>query len=117
MDVSFDEVKVDLNNLQKPFLGLQHFDVVLKANGCVHKDELLHEWQKLKLHITSNHKKLKFNDVWECIISQKSERYSNVLHVVRIVLAVPISTSHVERLFSGIKHILGEQINSANKYI
>ena len=86
---------------------MQHFDIVLKANGC-DKDEILAEWQKLKIDIKSNHKKLKYNDVWECIISQKSERCSNVLHVVRIILAVPISTSHVERLFSGIKRILGE---------
>ena len=86
---------------------VQHFDIVLKANGC-DKDEILAEWQKLKIDIKSNHKKLKYNDVWECIISQKSERYSNVLHVVRIILAVPTSTSHVERLFSGIKRILGE---------
>ena len=85
---------------------VQHFNMVLKANGC-DKDEILAEWQKLKIDIKSNHKKLKYNDVWECI-SQKGERYSNVLHVVRIILAVPISTSHVERLFSGIKRILGE---------
>ena len=86
---------------------MQHFDIVLKANDC-DKDKILAEWQKLKIDIKSNHKKLKYNDVWECIISQKSERYSNVLHVVKIILAVPISTSHVERLFSGVKRILGE---------
>lgn len=82
---------------------MQHFDIVLKANDC-DKDKILAEWQKLKIDIKSNHKKLKYNDVWECIISQKSERYSNVLHVVKIILAVPISTSHVERLFWSQTH-------------
>ena len=86
---------------------MNHFDVVLKANDCL-TDEINKEWQKLKLNIKSNHSKMKCNELWECIISQKSERYSNVLHIVKIILAVPISTSHVERLFSGINCILGE---------
>ena len=77
---------------------MSHFDVVLKANDCL-TEEIINEWQKLKLDVKSNHSKMKCNKLWECITSQKRERYNNLLHIVKIILAVPISTSHVERLF------------------
>ena len=86
---------------------MNHFDVVLKANDCL-ADEIINKWQKLKLDIKSNYSKMKCNELWECITSQKSERFSSVLHIVKIILAV---------LFSGINRILGESLNSTNNCI
>ena len=70
-----------------------YFKSVLDANGCV-VDDIMDEWHGLKHDVRLNHK-MKCHELWESVISEP-ERYSNILYIVRIILTVIISISHVK---------------------
>ncbi|XP_041353824.1 zinc finger protein 862-like [Gigantopelta aegis] len=84
-----------------------HFNALLVKKGC-QVDEIEREWAKLKYDISRNHRQEAFYPLWQKMLTQKEDRYSNVLHLVRILLVCPIATAHVERQFSYIKRILGD---------
>ena len=46
--------------------------------------------------------------MWKHVIQNKSECYANVLHLIKIILVVPVSTAQVERLFSVVKRMLSD---------
>lgn len=83
----------------------KHFETVLVAQGCV-LSEIEREWEKLKLFCTRVQK-------WQVALSfgkrcSRKKEYSNLLHIIHILLVVPIGSAHVERQFSIIKRILGD---------
>ncbi|XP_014670717.1 PREDICTED: uncharacterized protein LOC106811561 [Priapulus caudatus] len=86
---------------------VDHFRVPLETNNC-DTSVIQSEWRRLKKDIRRHHSELKCHKLWQTVIVNKAEQYSNILHIVRIVLTIPISTAHVERVFSYVKRILGD---------
>ncbi|XP_023698486.2 zinc finger protein 862-like isoform X1 [Paramormyrops kingsleyae] len=87
----------------------KHFETVLVAQGCV-LSEIEREWEKLKLFVSRN-KSTKMPsslEFWKKMFQEKISEYSNLLHIIHILLVVPIASAHVERQFSIIKRILGD---------
>ena len=91
----------------------EHFEPILRKNDCV-VEKIQSEWSKLKRDVRNNHSDLDCYDLWKTIISKKSDRYPNMIHLVKIVLVMPISTAHIERLFSAVKRTLGDWRHSLN---
>ena len=63
--------------------------------------EIESKFEKVKLDIMKHHKREKFLDLWQKMLL-------DLLHIVRIVLVMPVSTAQVERLFSCSKRIQGD---------
>lgn len=84
-----------------------HFHELLVKKGC-NILEVEREFEKVKLDIVKHHKREKFLDLWQKMLLEKDHLYQNLLHIVRIVLVMPVSTAQVERLFSCSKRIQGD---------
>ena len=83
-----------------------HFKSLLLKKGCdVTKIE--REWMKAKQDIQKHHQKEQFLPLWKKMLL-KSDKYPNLLHLIRIILVLPVATSQVERQFSFIKRFLGD---------
>ena len=55
-----------------------------------------------------HHKREKFLPLWRKMLVEKQYKYPHFLHIIRILLACPVSTAQVGRQFSFIKRILGD---------
>lgn len=62
---------------------------------------------RAKDDIIRHHKDDVLLALWENMLQHKPHKYPNLLHVVRILLVFPVSTSQVERQLSAIKRFLG----------
>ncbi|XP_071958287.1 zinc finger protein 862-like isoform X2 [Antedon mediterranea] len=88
-------------------LLVENYRHSLIMNGC-NIDNVLVQFNNLKLDATLNKYITTFTSFWQMIIRKKRDRYNDLLHLVVIIMAIPISTSNVERTFSAIKRILGD---------
>lgn len=104
---NWNKKDIDQYGIEELTVLTEHFGPVMSKNGC-NLEELSGEWLKLKRDVVANHFELKFYELWETIISRKRERYRNMVHLIKIVLAIPVSSAHVERLFSTVKRTLGD---------
>lgn len=84
-----------------------HFKDIMIENGCC-LDDIPREWKKLKLDLASHHQNQPLQTVWQHVLRDKSDKYPNVLHIIRILLVCPVATAQVERQFSYIKRFLGD---------
>lgn len=86
-----------------------HFAKLLKQNDCdLSKDTMLAEWSSLKLLISETYSKaVPYQDVWAAIFSSPASKlqFSNILHIIELLLITPISNAVVERMFSTMARI------------
>lgn len=85
----------------------KHFQELMETKGC-DVNKVLGEWQHLKLETSKAAKKDSFLGFWEKVLKTKKKDYPNLLHLVRIILVLPVSTAFVERTFSSIKRFQGD---------
>lgn len=85
----------------------EHFRPLLELNGC-DISCIEREWIKIKDDIVKHHKHDKMIPLWQKMINDKNDKYPNFLHLAKITLVCPVSTSQVERQFSFIKRFLGD---------
>ncbi|PIK38162.1 putative zinc finger protein [Apostichopus japonicus] len=84
-----------------------HFKPLLLKKGCdVTKIEK--EWMKAKQDIKKHHQKEQFLPPWRKMLLEKSGKYPNLIHLIRIILVFPVATSQVEHQCSYIKPFLGD---------
>lgn len=103
----------DYGNEEIAMIG-NHFSDVLVANGCI-PNRLLPEWLKLKRHI-KRYWQASFGSkggmsAWKILFEtweETSNDFTNVLHLIQILLVLPVASAHVERCFSLLKRILGD---------
>lgn len=85
----------------------KHFEPLLTKNGC-NVAEIDREWFRAKADIVHHHKYQTFLPLWSRFLMEKGNMYPNLLHLVRIILVFPVSTSQVERQFSIMKRMQGD---------
>ena len=86
---------------------VDHFRPLLEMKGC-NTAQVQREWIKIKDDIIRHHKREKFIPLWRKMLVEKQHKYPNFLHIIRILLVCPVSTTQVERQFSSVKRILGD---------
>lgn len=67
--------------------------------------EIDREWFRAKVDIECNHKGQTFLQLWSRFSMKKGSTYPKLLHLIRIFLVFPVSTSQVERQFSIVKRL------------
>ena len=85
----------------------EHFEPLLTSNVC-NVAEVEREWLKAKNDIVQHHKREAFLVLWQRVLTEKENKYPNLLHLLRIVLVFLVSTSQVERQFSTMKRMQGD---------
>ena len=85
------------------------FEDLLKKNGC-DVDALNPEWMTLKtpmVPLIKNNQKEHYIDIWQRIMKSESivYDYSNILHIIEILLSTPFSNAKLERMFSRMARV------------
>ena len=84
-----------------------HFQELLVMKKC-DVGKVVEEWNVMKLDIVKNHRREKLLPLWQNMLLARDDRYKNILHLIRIILVLPVSSSQVERQFSTIKRFQGD---------
>ena len=85
----------------------KHFEPLLTRNGS-NVAEIDMEWFRAKYDIVRYHKGQTFLPLWSRFLIEKGSTYPNLLHLVKIILVFPVSTSQVEQQFSIVKRMQGD---------
>ncbi|XP_048853245.1 uncharacterized protein LOC125721412 [Brienomyrus brachyistius] len=99
------EELVDYGIEEVTFL-LDHFQYVLERNGC-DCALAMEEFQTLKTLVFMSFKDKSYHRLWEVLLTKEpySSDLQNILHLVKIMLVLPVSSAQCERGFSIQKHI------------
>lgn len=82
------------------------FRIPLVSAGC-NVEVVQTEWRQMKVFVANTFRDKSYSDLWQILLSKDSYKsdFSNVLHLVRIMLTLPISSAECERAFSAQKRI------------
>ncbi|XP_067668254.1 zinc finger protein 862-like [Haliotis asinina] len=82
------------------------FRVPLVSAGC-NVEALQTEWRQMKVFVANTFKDKSYSDLWQILLSKDPYKtdFCNILHIVRIMLTLPISSAECERAFSAQKRI------------
>ncbi|XP_048852728.1 zinc finger protein 862-like isoform X2 [Brienomyrus brachyistius] len=99
------EELVDYGIEEVTFL-LDHFQYVLERNGC-DCALAMEEFQTLKTLVFMSFKDKSYHRLWEVLLTKEpySSDLQNILHLVKIMLVLPVSSAQCERGFSIQKRI------------
>ena len=70
--------------------------------------EVIHtEWRYMKFFVVNTFRHKSYSDLWQILLTKDPYKtdFSNILHLVRIMLTLPISSAECERAFSVQKRI------------
>ena len=70
--------------------------------------EVIHtEWRYMKFFVVNTFRHKSYSDLWQILLTKNPYKtdFSNILHLVRIILTLPISSTECERAFSAQKRI------------
>ena len=86
---------------------LNWFNPMLQKFGC-ETDKVLAEWRKLKLLVKSNFSAKPYPELYQMLLTKSpyKDDHENLLHLVKIMLVLPISSANCERAFSAQKRIV-----------
>ncbi|XP_008281423.1 uncharacterized protein LOC103358295 [Stegastes partitus] len=85
---------------------LDHFSPILTRNGC-DANLAREEYQSMKIFIVSNYMDKSYHALWGMMLTKMPfcSDYKNILHLVHIMLALPVSSAVCERGFSSQRRI------------
>ncbi|XP_030219014.1 zinc finger protein 862 [Gadus morhua] len=85
---------------------LRHFSTVLDRNGCS-KEKAKEEFQLMKMTINTSFKDKSYLGLWQVMTTKEPycSDFANILHLVKIMLVLPISSAVCERGFSSVNRI------------
>ena len=80
---------------------VEWFGPILQRNGC-EIESVAGEWRQLKLTIFNQFMNKSLSGLWSLLLTKEPycTEFKNVLHLVEIMIALPISTAQCERGFS-----------------
>ena len=87
---------------------LQRFEKVLMKNGC-DLDIVQYEWSELKRHVLSKPRSA-WPHAWKDVFCSRylKEKFSNILHLVELIMVLPLATSLCEKGFTCLQRIHGD---------
>ncbi|XP_029463373.1 death domain-containing protein CRADD isoform X1 [Rhinatrema bivittatum] len=88
---------------------VEQFQQPLQFIG-VQMEDILSEWTKLKLFWNTNLPQLANNELGKEIIAS-SNKYPNLIHVVKIMMCLPTSTSSLEPFFAAMQRVKSDWRN------
>lgn len=82
------------------------FQEPLESAGC-NVNMVQTEWRQVKVLVANTFRDKSYLDLWQILLTKDpyKDDFSNLLHVVRIMLTLPISSAECERSFSAQKRI------------
>ncbi|XP_056267915.1 zinc finger protein 862-like isoform X2 [Pseudoliparis swirei] len=85
---------------------LDHFSPILTRNGCDAK-LAREEYQSMKMFIVTNYMDKSYHALWGMMLTKMPfcSDYKNILHLVHMMLALPVSSAVCERGFSSQKRM------------
>ena len=88
---------------------LEWFQPILERNGCIVQD-VVGEWRQMKLQIFNQFMDKSHLSLWGLMLTKEPycTNFQNVLHLVEIMIALPISTAQCERGLSALRRIKTE---------
>ena len=93
---------------------LEHFQSPLEKKEC----DILsaeQEWANMKLHVFNHLKMLQHETLWQKMLMEQTNEYTNILMLVEIILFLPMSTACCERGFSEMKRAKNDWRSSPSK--
>ena len=92
---------VDIEDLYHEVIIIyDHFEKLFSANGCL-REHLKSELRVLMLHVNTFLSKVPSTKCWPHIFAAKdSLEISNIIHIVELSIAFPLSNAECERFFS-----------------
>ncbi|XP_059930487.1 zinc finger protein 862-like [Gadus macrocephalus] len=92
---------------------VRHFREPLERSGC-DLAAVQDEWQGLKILVSQSFKDKSYSGLWETMLTKEPYRedYKNILELVQLMLALPISAAQCERGFSAQNRIKSSKRSS-----
>ena len=63
------------------------------------------EWATMKVFIHSNLNKVRYDALWQRMLTEHEQDYPNIVMLVELILILPMSTACCERGFSALKRV------------
>lgn len=97
---------------------LVSFSEVLKNGGC-DTSQVSAEWYRIQLTVHHNYKEMPFYELSKQMYTKQENKrqFANILHLIEIMLAIPISTAGVECSFSTMNRVKTDKCSCLNEEI